>query len=291
MYYLQPLSQEELAVKVKRLKNKSKSLEGSPSDTPGHSRKVHKQFSLRVPFSRTTDSESSGSESPILTSTTTPSPSPLHTPSSSTAPPLLPNGRAPVATLTTNNDNHTLPSHTHQAKPAKATTGHSYQNSFSSTVTDVTDGNDSQVERDSEPGDADNTLRSMVAEMSSNSSDTGSYEEAHSSEEPLARKARSPSIVGLASDIMDASQVGLGSDHSRGEGLEAGGQEGRVGEGERTEEEKVGRVGSARESILRHILHNVHNPTQLSLWRLKSGEGALISMHVFSCLWASVHPA
>ena len=132
------------------------------------------------------------------------------------------------------------------------------------------------MEIDSELSETNATLRSMAAELSSNnSSETGSYEEAQSAEEPLARKVQSPSVVGLASEFVDTSQVGSGSDH-RGEGRGGEGREERVGGGERTEEEeKVGGVESARESILRHILHNVHNPTQLSLWRLKSSEGVL----------------
>ena len=277
---MQPAPQEQLAVRIKSLKNKSKSVENSPITTPRHSRKPLWQLSLRGSSKNShTDSESSGTDSPILLShgiTSTPSPS-----SSTILPPSLPNGgtssTVPRVTVTTSES--ARKSHTHQSgvsssdhtplTPSGSITNpvasnNQQQSSSESLFADATDG------KDNLSAASDSALHeAMSRPSSSNTSDTESYLELQRPRKRMsARKTRSPSIIGLTAD-MSESLLERGNDDD--DGIVFRTTDGEV-DREHSDPLRGSGPGESVTSALNQILDNVHfHPTRNGLWRLQSG--------------------
>ena len=250
---------------------KTRSLDISSSGTPLHSPKTPRKFSLRVPFSRPSDSDTSESESPVLLSAVnTPTQSPGNTPLRllhvTATESLL--ETLPTVTVTTDTDLN--------VRPVSIATGyHRSQGSFSSTMTDGTDIYASQDEEDKEgeEGEEGESERSELAiyaiaadgdETLSNRSDAGDYsatEERFTTVSRCGRRNRSPSTVALRADSQTERGI-RAAERENGLWVQGSGGGG----------DKEGGGGiEDRGLTLRHILHNGQhaNPIQLSLGRLK----------------------
>ena len=264
-------------------------MESSPATTPKHGRKLPSwQLSVSgLTRNGLTDSESSGTDSPILLSQTlTPSPSPHPSPTTTTVPPSLANDNVavPFVTVTTENitSTATTKSHTHQlpatpssrhAYTSSESTGHdggpqSFQNSYDSAFTDAVDGQTELTVAEIDSDTSESALMNMAGGFSStNTSDTESNLELEKPPRKPSlhgRKARSPSVIGLAADITNHLPQTQKQVFGDGGKLDTGGE----GEGERG----MG-LGERGTSALKQILGAVHiHPTRIGLWRLKSGK-------------------
>ena len=271
----QPLPQEQLLAKIKLLKkNKSKSVESSPVTTPRHVKHPVWQLSLRG-NSKTglTESDSSGTDSPILlprSSTPTPSPTSQNgttvPPSGGGAAGLVP--RVTVTTSETSLDSnhaHQRDSFTNSHSALLVATSPHGESSSESQFTDAVDG---EVDLSNLNSDSAMTsdLDTMALLSSSNSSDSESNLELHGEKKQaaFARKPRSPSVVGLASDPS--------KDHSEEEGgitfkTRGGETEVKNSNGDALRgSELAGGISSALKQVL-----GIH-PTRIGIWRLQRGE-------------------
>ena len=254
-----------------QLMKKTRSLEVSSTGTIMRSPKTPRKFSLRVPFSRTSDSDTSESESPVLLSTvTTPIHSPCNTPLGmphNITTQSLPNS-LPTVTVTTDSEAN--------VRPITVATGHHRpQESFSSTMTDGTDVHASQDEEEGESERSDLATYAMAADGEetvsnwSNAGDCSATEGRVTTVERQCRRDRSPSTIALRADSL--TELGCRATE-RENGLWA---QGSGGGGGGNEDGERG-VGGERGSTLRHILHSGQHtsPIQLSLGRLKIGKSS-----------------
>lgn len=260
---MQPAPQQHLAARIKLLKNKSKSVgEISPVTTPKHGRKPVWQLSLRGSSKNgITDSESSGTDSPILLSqNNTPSPSPAS--SFSTLPALTntaTSGTIPRVTVTTS---ETSESHTHQSeetiKNSKSFDSDliSSNSSNDGIFVDAPDGDPNEYSNSNLNSDSTSVVYDDIAKFSnSNTSDTES--EVHQKKKP-----RSPSVVGLS----DRFSMELMVDED-GMVRERGAESREDGLMSPMMPEEMKGI-----SALNQILGTVHiHPTRIGLWRLQAG--------------------
>lgn len=266
---MQPAPQQHLAARIKLLKNKSKSVgEISPVTTPKHGRKPMWQLSLRGSSKNgITDSESSGTDSPILLSqTNTPSPSPAS--SFSTLPALTHTATSVTVPRVTVTTSETSESHTHQSEEtinnSKLSESDlvSNQNSTSSNdsiFVDATDGNP-EYSNSNLNSDSTSVMYDDIARLSnSNTSDTES--EVHQKKKP-----RSPSVVGLS----DRFSMELMVDE---DGMVSGLRESGAGSKEDGLTSPMVPEDMKGISTLNQVLGTVHiHPTRIGLWRLQAGE-------------------
>ena len=255
---MQPAPQQHLAARIKLLKNKSKSVgEVSPVTTPRQGRKPVWQLSLRGSSKNgITDSESSGTDSPILLSqTNTPSPSPA---SSFLALPALIHSATsvivPRVTVTTSE------SHTHQSEETTESDFVSNQNGTSSNDSIFVDATDGNPEYSNSNLNSDSTSV-VYDEIASNSNTSDTESEVHQKKKP-----RSPSVVGLSDRISMEMMV----DEN---GMVSGLRERGPGSKEADLTSPMVPEEMKGISTLNQVLGSVHiHPTRIGLWRLQAGE-------------------
>lgn len=266
---MQPAPQDHLAARIKLLKNKSKSfVESSPVTTPKQTRKPVWQLSLRGSSKNgITDSDSSGTDSPILLSqTNTPSPSPAS--SFSTLPALTNTTSSVTVPRVTVTTCETSESHTHQSEePSKnlKSSESPNQNSTSSSdsiFVDATDGH--PIENSNSNLNSDST--SVVDDDRFSSSNTSDTE----SEVNQKKKPRSPSVVGLSDRF---SMELIVDEDGMVDGL-------REREEERNDDDLTSPVVPEEMeeiSALNQILGTVHiHPTRIGLLRLQAGKNMFV---------------
>ena len=277
------MSQELLAAKIKLLKSKNKSVESSPVSTPHHqTRQLSLQRSSKS--SGQTDSDSSGTSSPILLSRhLTPPPPGINLPPSHSHSDTVV-GVAPRVVVTTSDScADTAKTETIESRPESG-------NSGDSLFLDATDNRDFQLLNSNSGGRAEfsnlnsdsvDTSESAQREdmVSSTSSDSDVATEVEESWQKLPFMSSLCSSLPTAGRSPDTQFDGPREDSGivfrvgRGEGGEE-----REGERDSVDQLAAGdEAGGSRvvSSVLQEVLGRVHiHPTRIGLWRLQRGRCA-----------------